>query len=109
MRRSDVLLKASLLADEIGRTKAAVAIMTSKEEALKKKLRDLGVREAEGELFRVTIGDDVEYEVRDEAFKVLVEGLVARGTTAQYRAAHTEKKMKAGAVRVVARTRKEAA
>ena len=100
-------LKTAQLVDQLGALKARIAALTQDEASLKAQLRELGVREAEGELFRATVVT-AETETRDEAFKALIEQLVARHTSAQYRAAHTKRGEKVS-VRVVARTRKEAA
>lgn len=97
---------AGQIVDAIGRLKSEISKLTGREADLKLQLREMGVKEADGQVFRATVGDDQEYEVRDEAFRELVERLVLEHTSPQYRAAHTVKKVREGSVRVVARLRK---
>lgn len=107
MTKAERMLRASLIADKLGRTKASIAVMTQTEASLKAKLKELGVSEAEGEVFRVTVST-YDKEVRDDSFKSLIEALVLQHTSPQYRAKHVEIR-ETTSVRVVARTRKEAA
>lgn len=95
------------MVDELGQVKAQAADLAEKENSIKAKLIGLGVTEAEGELFRVTVST-ADRESRDQAFKDLIEQLVEKNTTPQFRAAHT-KKSQTTSVRVVARVQKKEA
>lgn len=103
------LSKAALanLVDALGKIKAEAADLADAENAIKAKLIKAGVTEADGELFRATISES-ERETRDTAFKKLIDQLVERNTTPQYRAAHTTRTAVI-AVRVVARVQKDKA
>jgi hypothetical protein len=102
------------LVDRLGDLKAQVASLTEQEAVMKKELAEgyaaLGLLPGigiEGEKWRATVSFG-EREGKDEAFKALVERLIEKNTSPQYRAAHTTK-TPTTTVKVVARTRKEAA
>jgi len=95
------------LVDQLGALKARIAELTEQEAELKQELIDSGYTEMEGDLFRATVST-YDTEVRDGVFKALIEALVKKHTSSQYRRAHTQLRPKT-VVRVVARTRKVAA
>jgi hypothetical protein len=95
------------LVDELGSVKAQAAAISEVENALKAKLIALGVTEADGEFFRATVSR-TERETRDAHFKALIEQLVEKHTSSQYRRAHTNA-TPVTAVRVVARVQRRVA
>lgn len=112
--RKPTLRGLGALVDRLGALKAQVAVLTEQEAAMKKELAEgyaaLGLLPGigvEGEAWRATVSFG-EREGKDDAFKELVERLIAKNTSPQYRAAHTTR-TPTTTVKVVARTRKEAA
>ena len=91
------------IVDQLGELKARIAELTAEEKVLKDRLAARGAGAYEGEEYRATISI-TEREGRDPAFRQLVEELVAKHTTPQYRAAHTTIS-EVVSVRVVARVR----
>lgn len=89
--------------DKLGKLKSRIAELTKTEKTLTAALAERGNGAYDGDLFRATVSS-YEREGRDEAFKALIEQLVLKHTTPQYRRAHTTA-VPVTAVRVVARVR----
>lgn len=95
------------LVDGLGKLKAIIAGLTEREATLKGHLIDKGLGAYEGDLYRATVSQR-EQDVRDAVLKAKAEELLLKGTSPQFRSAHTTTTA-VTSVRVVARIRDQRA